>query len=114
MVEKNIRIPDLPVVDLPGSDGWRHGYEYGNVLERRFPGQDGGQLALAIEYNSRYDGVGPADQEVTNLVMVQQGEHDGDAWIWRVTFIDGTTWMAKGWCDYTGWDCQSSLVWTRT
>lgn len=107
MVVKDINIP---VVPLPGSEGWADAYKYGNLLERKFPGQQAESLCYAIEHNE----AGPAaKQEIVNLVMEQEGGPDEQDWIWRVTFEDGTTWRAIGWCDYTGWDCQSGLAWEQ-
>ena len=60
----------------------------------------------------QYNDYGPAARlPITGLVLEQQGEHDGNNWIWRVTLGDGSTWIAEGGCDYTGWDCQSHLDW---
>lgn len=107
MVVKNIVIP---VVPLPGSEGWENAYTVASLLEKQFPGQDVSDLCYAMEYN----GYGPAQyNEMVSLVLEQQGERDGDSWRWRVGFDDGSTWIAEGSCDYTGWDCQSSLYWTR-
>lgn len=101
---------DLPVVPLPGSEGWIGAYQWGGELEKAFPNQDADQLAYACEYN----GLGPVDgHRITGLVMVQQGERDEGSWIWHVTLDDGATWTLEGWCDYTGWDCQSGTDWTE-
>lgn len=107
MVVKDIYIP---VVPLPGSENWIGAYEYGERLERRFPDQDGYDLAQAMSHNDW----GPAStHEITGLVLEQRGENDESDWRWRVNFSDGSTWVAEGGCDYTGWDCQSHLSWTR-
>lgn len=87
--------------------------------------EDGGlsyslaDLADAIEYNSC-----PFDvQDITGVYMKIQGERDGDEWLWYVSTsaalrinYDAKSifdWIAIGSCDYTGWDCRSSLTWFR-
>lgn len=37
------------------------------------------------------------------------GENDGPEWHWLLKLKDGRFAYAFGGCDYTGWDCQSSL-----
>lgn len=37
------------------------------------------------------------------------GENDGANWHWLVRTEDGKYAYLTGGCDYTGWDCQSSL-----
>ncbi|HEU5394696.1 MAG TPA: hypothetical protein VFV36_07815 [Candidatus Methylomirabilis sp.] len=99
---------ELPVVDLPGSEDWRAAHEWGQRLARQFPGQDAHDLAYACENNA----YGPAgERRVVELRLEKQGERDGDDWIWQLRFEDGSRWRATGWCDYTGWDCRSDLVW---
>ena len=103
---------DLPVVPLPGSEAWRTAYEWAEVLEARFPNQGCEDFAYACSENS----FGPIteDNGIVNLDMRQQGENDESEWIWLVTMQDGTKWKATGGCDYTGWDCQSELLWEQT
>jgi hypothetical protein len=101
-------LSQYPIVPILGSEGWARTYELGNELEVLFPGQDVHDLLYACEYN----GSGPLeDHALAGLVMLQEGENDGGEWIWLVTVDDGTHWVATGWCDYTGWDCQSDLSW---
>lgn len=113
----NDNMKDIPIVPLPGSENWADAYIHGKELARRFPGQDADQLMLACEYiNYGPLSPDPDGQElrtITNLVMVQQGWHDGPHWIWYITLNDGSRWEANGWCDYTGWDCQADLVWRK-
>jgi hypothetical protein len=98
----------IPLVHLTGSENWENGYEWGGELDKRFPDNDGYDFAQACQYN----GHGPiSDNRITNLVMVEQGERDGAKWVWNVTLSDGSTHVATGGCDYTGWDCQSWLSW---
>ena len=105
------RPEDLPFVHFPGSEDWTSAYEAGEALDARFPGQDAIELLMACEYND----YGPLKTGVTitGLLLSQQGYGDGDDWIWYVKLADDPTlWVAQGGCDYTGWDCQSSLAWT--
>lgn len=95
-------------VGLPGSESWISSYEAGEVLESIFPEQAAHDFCMACEHN----GNGPlGDGKLVGLVLIEEGERDGAAWLWEVT-VDDTVWLAEGWCDYTGWDCQSSLLWT--
>ncbi len=99
----------FPIAPIAGSEGWTNAYEIGGRLDERFPGQDAEDFASAVEYND----TGPLEgRGIVDLKMIQEGENDVDAWIWHVTLDDGSTWKAEGGCDYTGWDCQSSLEWT--
>lgn len=99
------------IVSLPGSLGWESAYEFGQTLEERFPGQDGWNLSSAMEHN----GMGPLSDNngIAELVLLKQGARDETSWVWRVTCEDGNVWIAEGWCDYTGWDCQSGLRWNE-
>lgn len=99
----------VPVIALPGSGGWERSSEWGTHLERAFPGQDAHDFAMACEYND----YGPTQSHnITRLVMITQGERDAGSWTWHLEFENGDIWTASGGCDYTGWDCQSSLNWT--
>ena len=105
-------IPEnLPVIPLPGSENWRDAYEWGQAMGRQFPGQDAHDFAMACHYGD----FGPmhSGESILGLVLIQQGYHDGPDWIWEVTLQDNEVWHARGWCDYTGWDCQSGLDWSR-
>lgn len=105
---KPLDLSGLPVIHLPGSQGWEDAYEWAGQLEQRFPGQGAPDFAVACEYNDS----GPTtEHQITALVMRREGYNDGENWIWHVTFDDGTTWVAEGGCDYTGWDCRSHLDW---
>lgn len=102
---------DLPLIPLPGSENWRGAHEWGIALDRQFPEQD----AVDFAYACHYGGFGPmySGDILLELVLMQQGERDGGDWIWRVVLSDGETWIVRGWCDYTGWDCQSGVDWSR-
>ena len=105
--------PDnMPIIRLEGSSGWERAYEAGKLLEWAFPRQDGHDFAHALSEND----YGPVEQDYSNLVsidMLKQGERDAGDWIWRVTLSNGEVWTVTGWCDYTGWDCQSGVSWTK-
>lgn len=105
--ESNIR-KDIPIIRLPNSDEWESGYDWGSELDKKFPNQDAIELGYACAYND----YGPTkEHHITKLTMHQQGQNDGGNWIWCVELNNGTVWLATGGCDYTGWDCQSSLDW---
>lgn len=105
-----IRDDEWGRVVLPGSEGYWDAYDKGRELDRLFPDQDGTDFAYACEYND----MGPltSDVGVAGLLMVEQGANDESAWTWLVRTSDGAHWWAVGECDYTGWDCQSVLVWS--
>lgn len=99
-----------PIVKLPGSETWVDSYEWGEELERLFPDIDPYDFSAACRYND----MGPAaDNTIIAIRMLQQGEGDAEDWIWEVDFDNGETWTMTGWCDYTGWDCQSSNTWEK-
>lgn len=100
-----------PIIRLTGSLDWETAYDLGNVLSKSFPGAGAHDLCIAMQYN----GPGPvtATNGIADLVMTREGERDGRSWIWEVSMEDGTDWIAEGWCDYTGWDCQSGLNWSQ-
>lgn len=107
---ESIELPDVPPVRLPGSEGYWSGWEWGEELEKAFPGQHGMNFASACHYND----YGPTkEHNITYLKMTQEGERDVSAWSWRVSFDNGEVWSATGSCDYTGWDCQSNLDWIK-
>jgi hypothetical protein len=50
----------------------------------------------------------PFDMEdIARMIAVSEGENDGESWRWVVQLKDGRYVFIEGWCDYTGWDCQS-------
>lgn len=131
--------PDLPLVKLLGSDKEHNAWEASQVLDRKFHGQAADDFCYAVEYNS-YE---PSFTNITFFTLVKQGENDNDHWIWYLevegvadvevpdwekkrnplTWTENPTkiikrtvkesWIADGWCDYTGWDCQSGLSWIK-
>jgi hypothetical protein len=46
-------------------------------------------------------------KDVEKVLAVIEGEHDGPAWHWILELTNGKFAYLIGWCDYTGWDCQS-------
>lgn len=65
-------------------------------------------LESAVEFNS-----GNVDlKQVDSVVAAVYGENDGADWYWVLKMKDGTYGLAVGGCDYSGWDCQSSLSFT--
>jgi hypothetical protein len=63
-------------------------------------------LSYAITYNEDHH-----QSPVARLLLEIEGDNDGPSWHWIVQLEDGR--FAYGWggCDYTGWDCQSSIHW---
>ena len=46
--------------------------------------------------------------DVSEIFGQVEGENDGDDWIVYGRLKDGRFFVARGGCDYTGWDCQAS------
>lgn len=99
------------IVPLAGSNQWADRWRLASFLEEKFPKQDITDFVYACEYNDP----GPMKDSVgiISFQMIEQGFNDGGDWKWVVMFDTGEVWMAVGGCDYTGWDCQSWLEWTR-
>ena len=71
-------------------------YEYSDAL--------GWDLAAALEWN----GLAEYLPRISHVLAVVEGENDGPHWHWIVALKDPATFAyINGWCDYTGWDCQS-------
>lgn len=47
-------------------------------------------------------------EDVAEILGQQDGENDGDDWIVWGKLKDGRFFIARGGCDYTGWDCRAS------
>lgn len=58
-------------------------------------------------YPASNDPIGFTRSDIQELYAVQYGERDGDPWYCLGRLLDGRYFSAYGWCDYTGWDCQS-------
>ncbi len=57
-------------------------------------------LKAACEEN-KLDG-----SDLVDEILTITGENDEASWHWIVKTISGFAYIS-GWCDYTGWDCQS-------
>lgn len=107
---------EYPIVDLPGSQDWARARALGLKLDAAWPGQQGDDFAYAYAYHPHPEGLG----SLVELVSLQEGDRDGPHFIWKCTFRVnyGTrrlrSFIVDGWCDYTGWDCQSGAQWMET
>ncbi len=45
--------------------------------------------------------------EVNEIIAISNGENDGKSWIGLFKIRYKYYLMVRGWCDYTGWDCQA-------
>ena len=63
-------------------------------------------LYYAIEYN-------PPEQfskeDILEIVAEVVGENDEFSWWWVIKMKNKKYFLLEGWCDYTGWDCQSGI-----
>lgn len=46
-------------------------------------------------------------EDVTTILAMDEGEHDGPPWIIAGQLKDGRWFFLEAGCDYTGWDCQA-------
>lgn len=104
---------EYPPVMLPGSEYWWSGWEFGDELAKRFPDAEAHDFGTACGENPSAETVRMREHGVLWLECEQVGERDEGSWIWNVVFGDGSSWRVEGWCDYTGWDCQSGMSWER-
>ena len=65
-------------------------------------------LISALEYNP--EDTNRNEDAIKRVLATHQGERDEERYIWLVEFNDGIRGLYVGWCDYTGWDCQSGLT----
>jgi hypothetical protein len=63
-------------------------------------------LSAALYYNEEADLI----DKIHHVYAVWQGENDGDSWRWIFVLSGGQYVFMAGWCDYTGWDCQSGIT----
>lgn len=47
-------------------------------------------------------------ENVAEIIVMVNGENDGDDWVGLFRMNDGRWLAAQGGCDYTGWDCRAS------
>lgn len=48
--------------------------------------------------------------DIKKVLAVYEGENDGPSWRWVLRLNDDRIVFLTGWCDYTGWDCQSGAT----
>lgn len=107
-----IRLTYLDEKDLNLLKGIEQG-EYWNIysspeLVHRLGGKD---FIYMCEFNSLPDGVDFKD--IRRAVEIIPSFNDGPTFVWLVWINDGRTFYVQGWCDFTGWDCQSGSSWTE-
>ena len=65
-------------------------------------------LLACLEYNPQETF---KSEDIKKVVAVHEGENDAEDWIWIIELRPPTTYaFLQGWCDYTGWDCQSDAI----
>lgn len=74
-----------------------------NLIYNRDNG-DWYDLSYALQYN---DVTGPS--QIKRGLSCIEGCNDEEDWHWLVELEDNTIAYLRGGCDYTGWDCQSSV-----
>jgi hypothetical protein len=52
---------------------------------------------------------GPFPTNIQDYFWIQPGENEGQDWIACGTLTNGAFFFYKGWCDYTGFDCQGGM-----
>jgi hypothetical protein len=45
--------------------------------------------------------------DVRRIIVLAEGENDGDSWLGVFELLDGRFAFISAWCDYTGWDCRA-------
>ena len=98
---------NYPIINLAGSEDWLSGYELSKKLEELYPNEEALDFAYCVQYTDHPD----LSSGIKFLKCLQVGERDEGDWIWQVELGDGTWYVVTGWCDYTGWDCQSDSRW---
>ena len=64
------------------------------------------ELRTALEFNPGQKGY----DDIARVLAKHDGVNDEEDWAWLVEFKDESRGLYMGACDYTGWDCQSSLT----
>lgn len=67
-----------------------------------------GDLRYGMECNPHPNGE-ISYKDIDEIVAAIPGMNDEADWHWVVKTQDNKFWYIYGGCDYTGWDCQSSL-----
>lgn len=64
---------------------------------------------VAAVHNNPGKGLSWVDLEGCAVLYELTGDNDGPDWHWIVLLADGRHAYINGGCDYTGWDCRSSI-----
>ena len=64
-------------------------------------------LKYAIESNSLDTFL---EEEIVDIVAEVPGSNDEFSWWWVLQLTKDRFALVSGWCDYTGWDCQSGIT----
>lgn len=70
----------------------------------------GGNCSVIMPHIPPTSDVSPATfsrEDVVEICGQEEGENDGPDWIVYGKLSDGRYFVARGGCDYTGWDCQA-------
>ncbi len=51
-----------------------------------------------------------SEEDIRDICAEVPGENDELHWWWVLKLTDGRFVLVEGWCDYTGWDCQSGIT----
>ncbi len=62
-----------------------------------------------LKYAMEYNNLDFTFEKVKAIRAYILGERDESSWEWVVELNNGCYYYVVGWCDYTGWDCQSGL-----
>lgn len=62
-----------------------------------------------IKYAFECNNLSSKLDDIDVIVAEVCGANDEDHWYWILQLKDGTFTWVSGWCDYTGWDCQSGV-----
>lgn len=68
------------------------------------------ELTWHFVYAMYYNDPPFAIEDVSMVDVLKEGEREEASWVWRVVMRSRGEWMVVGWCDYTGWDCQSGAA----
>jgi len=100
------------VWDMPKKKDMSNGYTYrrGDVLDRAGSGRQrpnpNDDLWYALEYNPSQSF---NHDEVVSILAEVPGENDELSWWWVLELTRERYILVSGWCDFTGWDCQSGI-----
>lgn len=74
-------------------------------LKQNADDNDDLQHALQNNFPSKF-----SLKDITHIVAEVCGENDEYAWWWILKMKNRKFFLLSGGCDYTGWDCQSSIT----